>query len=151
MNTSATYVTQSKFFSPAFNAAIFDGPIRIYFAQYQEAQALKLYFNLQERFAHVRKATRDVLKDRANIFVMLYPTEETFEMSFGDSAPEMTGSGAEASKGWVARGRLGDDYVLGVRGLLEDETLANICGVMDQIVSSVPGLSTRASSEVSIS
>src|SRR5262245_9985253 len=100
MRETVSFVTQSKYFSPVFNAAIFDGPIRIYFAQYQEAQALKLYFNFQQRFTELRKEARGIFKDRSrNIFVMLYPTEETFDLSFGTRTPRMMGAGAEAGTG----------------------------------------------------
>lgn len=145
MRETATYVTQSKFFSPAFNAAIFDGPIRIYFAQYQESQALKIYFNLQERFQEARKNARGIFKDRArNIFVMLYPTNETFDLSFGEDSIEGAQSLATAidmSKGagaWVDRSiiktRLGQDFVLGIRGPVEDNELDALYLEMDQIV-----------------
>lgn len=127
MKETITYVTQSRFFSPVFNGAIFDGPIRIYFAQYQEAQALKLYFNLQERFGEVHRHARDLFKGRGrNIFVMLYPTEETFDLSF-EKVPLAT----------IARDRLGSDFVVGVRGPLEEETFEKLFQEMDQIVRSV--------------
>jgi hypothetical protein len=137
MQETATYVTQSRFFSPAFNAAIFDGPIRIYFAQYQEAQALKLYFNLQERFSDVRKQARGIFRQKGqNIFVMLYPTAETFELSFGDepvrSGP--MGAGAEVGGYVIVRDKLGSDFVVGVSGDLEDDALEMICQEMDDIV-----------------
>lgn len=135
---NVNYVTQSRFFSPVFNAAIFDGPIRIYFAQYQEAAALKLYYNLQERYSDVRKAARLGLKERGqSIFVMMYPNEETFDVSFPDD-PTPTGLGAEAGviRGTqIVRGRLGSDYVVGVCGPMEDQDLENLCREMDQIVS----------------
>ena len=134
MNETVTYVTQSRFFSPAFNAAIFDGPIRIYFAQYQEAQALKLYFNLQERYGEVRKQARGIFKTRGqNIFVMLYPTDETFELSFGPE-PKPTGLGAEKGRSSIINDRLGSDYVVGVCGPLEDEELEMVCLEIDRIV-----------------
>ena len=136
-----TYVTQSRFFSPVFNAAIFDGPIRIYFAQSQEAQALKLYYNLQERFSDVRKNARGLFKERGqNIFVMMYPNEDTFDLSFS-SEPIPTGAGAEAgfplmtTGSQIVRTRLGRDYVVGVCGPLEDADLERLCREMDQIVS----------------
>ena len=134
---NVTYVTQSRFFSPVFNAAIFDGPIRIYFAQFQEAQALKLYYNLQERFTEVRKNARGLFKERGqNIFVMMYPNEDTFDLSFS-SEPRATGLGAEAGVGTqIVRSKLGEDFVVGVRGPLEDEELESLCREMDQIVSS---------------
>ena len=146
---TVTYVTQSRFFSPVFNAAIFDGPIRIYFAQFQEAQALKLYYNLQERFAEVRKNARGLFKERGqNIFVMMYPNEDTFDLSFNedrDNDPMPTGAGAEAGSVMpaqaglgvqIVRARLGQDYVVGVRGPISDEELETLCREMDQIVSS---------------
>lgn len=143
------YVTQSSFFTPAFNAAIFDGPIRIYFAQYQEAQALKLYHNLQERFGDVRKHARGIFKERGrNIFVMLYPTEEVFDLCFGQedqSGTESLGRGAGAEAGpinlsfhqlrpMILQSRLGLDYVLGVCGPMEDSTLNAVCLKMESIV-----------------
>jgi hypothetical protein len=142
-NTGAVmYVTQSRYFSPVFNAAIFDGPIRIYLAQFQEAQALKLYYNLQERFSEVRKQARGLFKERGqNIFVMMYPNEETFDLSFsGESArsSKPMGAGAEVCSSFgaeIIRARLGTDYVVGVSGPIEDEDLENLCREIDQIVS----------------
>ena len=137
MRETVSYVTQSKYFSPAFNAAIFDGPIRIYFAQYQEAQALKIYFNLQQRFGDVRRQARGIFKNRdRNIFVMLYPTEETFDLSFGDLEPQATGAGAESGlnmNGLVVSESIGDDYVIGVRGPFEDDSFERLCTEIDQI------------------
>jgi hypothetical protein len=139
MMETVTYVTQSKYFSPAFNAAIFDGPIRIYFSQYQESQALKLYFNFQESFGEVRRQTRGIFKERRrNIFVMLYPTDETFDLSF-DGLPDKATAGAnvDSTKGVVISRTLGDDFVVGVRGPLEDENFEGICLEMDKIVNQV--------------
>ena len=137
MRETVSYVTQSKYFSPAFNAAIFDGPIRIYFAQYQEPQALKLYFNLQQRFHDLRKAARGIFKNRErNIFVMLYPTDETFDLSFCDLEPQASGAGAEAGvafQGMVVSEQIGENYVVGVRGPLEDN-FDQLLGEIDQIV-----------------
>jgi hypothetical protein len=149
------YVTQSKFFSSAFNAAIFDGPIRIYFAQYQEAQALKLYHNLQERFGDVRKHARGIFKERGrNIFVMLYPNDEIFDVAFADNTEAAVGlgnedlamgAGAEAgphvqpqpvTNPQILQDRLGDDFVLGVCGPMEDEGLNIVCERMESIVHS---------------
>ena len=158
-----TYVTQSKFFTPLFNAAIFDGPIRIYFAQHQESQAMKLYFNLQERYSDLRKQARDVFRERgANIFVMLYPDTPTFEKSFAVDFDDVradqiavaigSGSGAEAGAKrlapsacaqtavgrapmqTIASDRMGSDYVLGVRGPIEDETFESLCQKMETII-----------------
>ncbi len=132
MRETVTYVTQSRYFSPAFNAAIFDGPIRIYFAQYQESQALKLYFNLQERFGEIRKQARGIFRDRhRNIFVMLYPTKETFALSFEFDQMEAE---TQSLCGLIIKEKLGDDFVVGVRGPFEDDTFEDICVVIDEIV-----------------
>ena len=146
MKEPVTYVTQSRYFSPAFNAAIFDGPIRIYFAQYQEPQALKVYLQLQERLQVEGQSGRGLLRDRAfTIFVMLYPTSETFDQSFGEkpeasagasatatSPPAAAASGLENRK--LARSRLGSDFVIGVRGPIQDDDLGALYTEMDAIV-----------------
>lgn len=133
------YVTQSKFFSPAFNAAIFDGPIRIYFAQYQEAQALKLYHNLQERFGEVRKQARGIFKERGrNIFVMLYPSDELFDVAFNGAFGEESSyvCPQPVTVPQILQDRLGEDFVLGVCGPMEDEGLNTVCERMESIVHS---------------
>ena len=123
--TETNYVTQTKYFSPAFNAAIFDGPIRIYFAQYQEAQAMKIYFDLQARFQNLRRESRQ-FKDR-NIFVMLYPDPETFGASFNDSRG--------AADGAVVCEPMGIDYVIGINGPFADaERSEHLYGQFHQIL-----------------
>lgn len=114
MAQSVIHLTQSRFYSPVFNAAVFDGPIRIYFAQHQEELALKVYSKLQTYLQDTYSAFRKNFKQHGQtIFLMLYPTQESFKDSF-----ELE-SGAELS---VAFEKLGNDHVLGVRGpLLEDE------------------------------
>jgi hypothetical protein len=137
MREQVTFVTQSKYFSPAFNAAIFDGPIRIYFAQYQEAAALKVYFHFQERYADLRRQASGIFKNRArNIFVMLYPTAETFDLSFGEVEPLASGMGAEALPSAILCEQLGEDHVIGVRGPLEDSIINSLYLEVDQIVRS---------------
>ena len=109
MAQSVIHLTQSKFYSPVFNAAVFDGPIRIYFAQHQEALALKVYFKLQQYLQDTYSAFRKNFKQHGQtIFLMLYPTQESFNDSFSN---ELT----------VCAEKLGDDHVLGVRGPLNEE------------------------------
>ncbi len=124
MKENATFVTQSKFFSPVFNAAIFDGPIRIYFAQHQESQALKVYFNLQERYKTLRENARYSMQKRGgNIFIMLYPTLDTFEMCF-DSAP---------ANAIVVKDRLDLDHVIGVKTQLTENNFSLLYEKLDEI------------------
>jgi len=141
-------VTQSKFFSPAFNAAIFDGPIRIYFAQHQESQALKLYFVLQDRFQTQRKDQTGLFKDRTrNIFVMIYPSDETYEICLTSpdvSAPEFASADLAglAMKPLRSNGkgsfkdRLGSDFVLGICGPLDDQDIDDLAFEVESIVQS---------------
>lgn len=117
MRQAVSFLTQSKFYSPAFNAAIFDGPIRIYFAQYQEPLALKIYFDTQSKlkdiYLELRKAFRET---GVNVFLMLYPSSEAFDISFADSV----------DRSEVAVDQLGSDFVIGVRGPIRDEHMAEV-------------------------
>ena len=109
MSNSVGHLTQSRYYSPAFNAAVFDGPIRIYFAQHQEGAALQVYFRLQQ---HLKQAyvnfRRSFRRHGQTIFLMLYPNDETFAQSF---------AGAETT---VVGDRLGGDHVIGVAGPLSE-------------------------------
>ena len=113
MAQSVIHLTQSRFYSPAFNAAVFDGPIRIYFAQHQEALALKVYFQLQQYLKETYSTFRKNFKQHGQtIFLMLYPNEESFATSFEKESSQVHN---------VALERIGDDHVLGVKGPLEDQ------------------------------
>lgn len=111
MAQSVMHLTQSRFYSPAFNAAVFDGPVRIYFAQHQETLALNVYFRLQQHLKESYASFRKNFKLHGQtIFLMLYPTLESFENSFSD----------EQSLSVVAE-KLGEDHVVGVRGPLGED------------------------------
>lgn len=102
--TNGAFLTQSPYFTPAFNAAIFDGPIRIYFAQYQENHALSMYFNIQDKLGHVYREAKEAFKlNGRNIFVMLYPTPELYSVAFPRAEEDLSIT------------RLGDDFVFGLR------------------------------------
>ncbi len=124
MRPQISFLAQSRFYSPAFNAAIFDGPLRIYFAQFQEPQALKIYFvaqqRLQELYAKIREKFR---RTGVNIFVMLYPSAEAFSMSFSDTVNSES----------VRVDRLGVDYVIGVRGPLTDADVDRVYSHIESI------------------
>lgn len=110
MKSAYSNLMQSKYFNPAFNSAIFDGPIRIYFAQIHEPQALKIYFSLQQKFADELVRARSLAKDSgANILVMLYPTQESFSYSM-----DVPSSESFAMEFW------NEDIVFGLNGTLED-------------------------------
>lgn len=115
MKSSYSTLMQSKFFNPAFNSAIFDGPIRIYFAQFHESLALKIYFMIQQKLNSEVVRAKEISKATgANILVMVYPSEESFLMSF-DSQNQTTHP--------LALEKWNEDVVVGLRGPLEDNHL----------------------------
>lgn len=120
MKGTYTALTQSRFFNPAFNSAIFDGPIRIYFAQFHESLALKIYFCLQQKFPQEMARAKELhrLHDR-NVLVMLYPSPDSFSLSFEDN------------KNFLAQDDLLGDTVIGINGPFEDLQLD---AVLDQVI-----------------
>lgn len=117
MRSSYATLMQSKYFNPAFNSAIFDGPIRIYFAQFHEAFALKVYFLIQQKLsAEMAKARKTSKESGANILVMVYPTSENFAVPF--SAVK------EADLLEVERWQ--ENVVIGLRGPIQDEKLDHL-------------------------
>lgn len=142
MAESIQYITQSRYFSPAFNGAIFDGPIRIYFAQFQEAQALKLYFNLQERFSDIRSEAREMARSQGRdqkrtIYVMLYPSAESFELSFELRAPIVAVSAStldSVPSHRVMSARWNNDFVCGISGTIEDDVLSQLASEMERLI-----------------
>ena len=63
MHQSTANLPQFPFYSPSLNAALFDGPIRIYFAQSQEADALEVYFKLQDQLSEFIRAGKKKFED----------------------------------------------------------------------------------------
>ncbi len=117
MAQSAIQLTHSKYYSSSFNAAVFDGPVRIYFAQHQEPLALKVYHRLQEHLKQLYTNYRRELKEQGRtVFLMLYPTPECCSGLFSESTENVN----------VAADKLGDDYVLGVPGPLADDNYEDV-------------------------
>lgn len=115
MRSSYSSLMQSKYFNPAFNSAIFDGPVRIYFAQFHEALALKIYFMVQQKLVKELAQAKEMAKNSgANILVMVYPTAESFGLSFEDHTQTVTPFETE---------RWNEDVVIGLRGPVDDEKL----------------------------
>jgi hypothetical protein len=78
-------LTQSKFFHSAFNSAIFDGPVRIYFIQFHESFALKIYFALQDELSPLFNTVKDYSRNAGvTVLIMVYPNDEVFLNSFPD-------------------------------------------------------------------
>lgn len=87
MKAPFSALTQSQYFHSAFNSAIFDGPVRIYFVQFHETYALKIYFALQDELAPMFNSVKDYSKDASGntVLLMVYPTAEVFAKAFPQS------------------------------------------------------------------
>lgn len=105
MGVATSILVQSKYFLPVFNMAIFDGPFRLYFSQSQEAEALRMYFELHELLGERVRPTRSGAKNNKALFVMLYPDDATFENVFGVNDT-------------LAESRVGDNILVGIKGPL---------------------------------
>lgn len=120
MAASVSRLTQSQYFSPVFNTAVFDGPVRIYFAQKQEAYALEVYFKISSR---LRSAFGDGLNRKGpSVFVMIHPEVEGFEESFA----------CKDGDGFSLK-RLDRDYVIGVNGTLNSSQLEGLISEVMEI------------------
>jgi len=105
MGVTTSQLVQSKFFLPVFNMAIFDGPFRLYFAHEQEAEALRLYFELHEALGEKERSDRS-----RTLFVLLYPNESSYQNAFATSEPATVA-------------RMGESQVVGLRGPEWDPTI----------------------------
>lgn len=120
MAVSVSRLTQSQYFSPVFNTAVFDGPVRIYFAQKQEAYALEVYFKISSR---LRSEFGDGLNRKGpSVFVMIHPEVEGFEESFS----------CKEEEGFSLK-RLDRDYVIGVNGTLDPNQLEGLISEIMEI------------------
>ncbi|MEZ0391133.1 MAG: hypothetical protein ACAH59_02885 [Pseudobdellovibrionaceae bacterium] len=114
MKGTYSALMQSRFFTPAFNSAIFDGPLRIYFAQFHESLALKIYFTLQQRFPHELARAKEMHKFlERTVLVMVYPTSESFHHSF-------------ESEDFLQSEHLSEDTIIGINGPFEDNKLDEV-------------------------
>jgi hypothetical protein len=113
MDEKQQMVTDSRYFSREFNTAIIDGPLRIYFADRQESDALKIYFDIQEVLANKGMKLDSISMEKPNMFLMLYPTRQTFKDAF-QRDDEM------------AFGNFGNHMVLGVNGPYSEATRRKI-------------------------
>jgi hypothetical protein len=110
----ADMVTDSRYFTNEFNTAIIDGPLRIYFADRQEANALQIYFDIQETLQIGGMKLDDIPMTSPHMFLMLYPSEESFKVVFNNGEK-------------TAFGKFGENLVLGINGPCADQTRKLIC------------------------
>lgn len=83
--TYSSFMT-TRFYSPVFNTALFDGPFRIYFSQSYESSALKVYHLLQTEYQDLWDQVKNwSLSSKEHIFLLIYP-EITDVQNVFDSA-----------------------------------------------------------------
>jgi hypothetical protein len=80
--TYSAFMT-TRFYSPVFNTALFDGPFRIYFSQSYESSALKIYHILQtqheELWAQLKRWSSTT---KEHVFLLMYPEVKDIQMIF---------------------------------------------------------------------
>lgn len=118
------YITKSKYFSPQFNTAIFADPIRIYFSNDHESQALDLYFRMQERKELFEKFLRQRGDDNY-CYIMLYADSKDFTERFSESSEET-----------FAPGEMGVDYIYGLSAPMTEERVQSFLDNLDQTLAS---------------
>jgi len=82
---SASYssLMQSDLYHPAFNSAIFDGAIRIYFSQSFESFALKVYFVINQKLHKELSEYKKIYQSEGRLLIiLLYPEKNILEQSF---------------------------------------------------------------------
>lgn len=80
--TYSAFMT-TRFYSPVFNTALFDGPFRIYFSQSYESSALKMYHLLQTQHEELWLRLKQwSLETKEHIFLLMYPETKDVQMIF---------------------------------------------------------------------
>jgi hypothetical protein len=103
-------VIQSKFFAREFNTAIIDGPLRIYFSDRQESEALQIYFEIQESLTELGQRLDSLPLRQGPLFLMVYPTLQLFEEAFVSKQIH------EENDDCIGTCSFGEGIVLGVTG-----------------------------------
>ena len=118
MEETISSLIQSHYFLPDFNAAIYDGAIRIHFVQHQEPDALKVYFRLKKQF----EEKQYLLDVRSHyIFIMIYPNHHSFLMSFDLDKSDATNDKTSPKSLRVEIEELNSHLVVGIQGPIGDD------------------------------
>ncbi len=82
--TYSSFMT-TRYYSPVFNTALFDGPLRIYFSQSYESSALKIYHILQTQHEEIWQKLKEYsARSKEHVFMMMYPEQKDLSMVFAD-------------------------------------------------------------------
>lgn len=128
MKSSYSQLMQTQYFHPAFNSAIYDGPLRLYFAQFHESLALKIYFLAQQKLGPSLNRAKEISrKTGSTILILLYPSVEFFDQTF---------SKAKRPNSRLAVDLFEQDLLMGIRGPFEDDELEAFLNVLENEVKS---------------
>lgn len=126
MAASYSSFLSSRFYSPVFSTALFDGPFRIYFSPSYETTALKIYHLLQvEKRDLWTKFKKWSDGNKQHVFILIYPTEKETAMVFEDykNSPVM--------KAWE------DGVAIGFHNSMENFDVNQIFQLMEKLSSSI--------------
>jgi hypothetical protein len=83
--TYSSFMT-TRFYSPVFNTALFDGPFRIYFSQSYESSALKVYHLLQTEYQELWNQVKEWSAcSKEHVFLLMYPEISDVQNVFNGS------------------------------------------------------------------
>lgn len=86
--TYSAFMT-TRFYSPVFNTALFDGPFRIYFSQSYESSALKIYHLLQTQHEELwLRLKKWSLSTKEHVFLLMYPESRDVQMIFEENTSQ---------------------------------------------------------------
>ncbi len=114
-------IYRSPYFRSEFDTAIFSDPLRFYFNQSNEPDALLLYFRMQ-KYLKARLKCQENFSH--HLFVLLYSESASFRKSFGEDVK-------------VGVQRLNNDFVMGLCGPLAEDWFPSIIECVDEIVENV--------------
>ena len=88
--TYSSFMT-TRFYSPVFNTALFDGPLRIYFSQSYESAALKIYHLLQTQHEALWSRLKECSsRSKEHVFLMMYPERKDLQLVFSGESEVYT-------------------------------------------------------------
>ncbi len=97
--TYSSFMT-TRFYSPVFNTALFDGAFRIYFSQSYESSALKIYHLLQMENMELWNAVKAwSMESKEHVFLLIYPDVASLEGVF-DSSDVLVDNPTVFAKSW---------------------------------------------------
>jgi len=104
--------------------------------------ALKIYFGLQENLNdNYHRAKDQFKKNGKNVFIMLYPNQESFRLSF-----ESAGEGD-----LILSAKLEDDELIGVQGPVQDSDHAEIYSKLNDLIRKWPSVNQSVAQRPSFS